>query len=245
MSRSSSLARSASRHLVSPQQKTDPGQHERPRTPSVIVDRSPRLAGLARLATYATRVGLALWLVAMMGLGGLLLARHMLALPVPDKGDEALAAAVAARAPRGSWFAVHILYRPCPCSGRILDHLRRSRRPDGVRELVVLVDDVAREDDTTRGLRARGFAVELTTPAELYARWHDEAAPLLIVADPEGAVRYVGGYNRHKQSRRVEDLAIVADLRAAHDRTALPVLGCATSARLARRVDPLGLARWR
>ena len=82
-------------------------------------------------------------------------------------------------------------------------------------------------------------------PAELAARWHDEASPLLVIADPAGAVRYVGGYGRHKQSPVVEDLAILADLRAAHDRAALPVFGCATSARLARRVDPLGLARWR
>lgn len=199
----------------------------------------------SRLRRGVARVGLALWLVAMMGLGALLLARHMLALPAPDRDDPTVAAAVAARAPRGSWFAVHILYRPCPCSGRIVDHLLGSRRPAGLRELVVLVDDVAREDDTVRGLRARGFAVELSTPAELAARWNDEAAPLFIVADPDGAVGYVGGYNRHKQSPRIEDLAIVADLQAARVSVARPVFGCATSARLARRADPLGLARWR
>ena len=197
------------------------------------------------LGRVVARLGLGLWLVAMIGLGGLLLARHMVALPAPDRGDPTLAAAVAARASRGSWFAVHILYRPCPCSGRIVRHLLASDRPADLREHVVLVDDVAREDDVVRDLRAHGFTVELATPAELAARWHDEAAPLLVVADPEGAVRYAGGYGRHKQAPQIEDLAIISDLRADQGRGALPVFGCATSARLARQVDPLGLARWR
>jgi|JI10StandDraft_1071094.scaffolds.fasta_scaffold03614_21 hypothetical protein len=203
------------------------------------------VAAGARLARALGQVVLGLWLVAMLGLGAALLAKHLVALPTPPRDDPAVAAAVSARAPRGAWFAVHILYRPCPCSGRILAHLLATTRPADLREQVVLVDDVARDDDTVARLRARGFVVELLTPAELAARWHDEASPLLVIADPGGAVRYVGGYGRHKQSPIVEDLAILADLRAAHDRAALPVFGCATSARLSRRVDPLGLARWR
>ncbi|HVV85760.1 MAG TPA: hypothetical protein VHE35_22025 [Kofleriaceae bacterium] len=194
---------------------------------------------------WAARTALLLWLAAMIGLGALLLVSHTIPLPTPRKDDPAVAAAVAARAPHGSWFAVHILYRQCPCSGRVLAHLLAGGRPADLRERVVLVDETAREDAQVQALRAAGFDVELLTPAQLLERWHDEATPLLVVADPEGNVRYLGGYGRHKQSPAIEDLAILADLRADRTRDALPVFGCPATRGLARRLDPLRLKSWR
>ena len=106
-----------------------------------------------------------------------------------------------------------------------------------------MVDDDGAPGPEDPALRAAGFHVKVITPATLRARFHIEAAPLLVVGRPDGAVGYVGGYSRHKQSTAYEDLAILADLREHTDRTALPVFGCATSERLASALDPLGLRR--
>jgi hypothetical protein len=195
----------------------------------------------------ALRVTVLVWVAVAIPLGALLLARHMVALPSPDREDPVLAAAVAAHAPPGSWFAVHFLYRECACSRRVVDHLLARSRPAGLRERVVLVGTGAPPvpDRLADDLAARGFAIEIATPRELGSRWHIEAAPLLVVADPAGRVRYSGGYGRRKQDPNVEDLTILAELEGASDPATLPVFGCAVSERLDRAIDPLGLGRVR
>jgi hypothetical protein len=197
--------------------------------------RSPRVALAGVLGA---------WVVATVALGAILLARHELAMPVPPPTDPALTAAVAARARPDAWTAIHVMYPACPCARRVIAHLRARPHPDGVVERVVLVAD--RPDHRLAdALAARGFAVEHATPAVLAAAWHVEATPLLVLAAPGGALHYVGGYGRRKQSPTIEDLAIIADARRRAPPSALPVFGCATTRRLARAVDPLGFARWR
>lgn len=188
-------------------------------------------------------VALVGWLLVTTALGALLLAKHELAMPVPAPTDPVLRAAVAARASGDAWLAVHVVYPACPCARRVLAHLQERAHPPGVVERVVLVaehPDAALADR----LRLRGYLVEHVTPRELAATWHVEATPLLVVAAPGGELRYAGGYGRRKQSPIIEDLAIVAMLQRSSIRDPLPVFGCATSRRLARAVDPLGLGRW-
>lgn len=189
-------------------------------------------------------LALAAWLVGGTALGGLLLARHLVALPVPDRADPALAAAIReALPPSGRRLrAIHVLYRDCACSRRTIAHLIERRALAGVDELVLAIDDAGRAGPADAALRAAGFAVRVVTPTELRARLGLEAAPVLIVARPDGELAYVGGYNRHKQTRS-EDVELLAELGRGADAPALPVFGCPTSARLASALDPLGLAR--
>jgi len=105
-----------------------------------------------------------------------------------------------------------------------------------------MIDDHGRPGPEDDRLRAAGFAVVVLTPMQLQTELHLEAAPVLVVMSARGELAYVGGYNRHKQSAAYEDTAIIADLRADRIAPELPVFGCATSARLARIVDPLHLA---
>lgn len=183
---------------------------------------------------------LALWVVAMTALGGVLLLGHQ-ALPTPPPSDPQLQAAVAAALPAPHWRAVHVMYRSCPCSRRTIDHLVARRPRPGVDELVVMVDDDAIPGREDGRLAAAGFAVRVISRAVLARDFHLEAAPVLVVAQPDGALAYIGGYNRHKQSATFEDVAILDDLVLRHAALALPVFGCPTSARLAAAVDPLGL----
>jgi hypothetical protein len=77
------------------------------------------------------------------------------------------------------------------------------------------------------------------SPRALREGWGIEAAPVLVVAKPDGSLAYVGGYNRRKQEPRFMDVAIVRDAMQ-EAVSPLPVFGCATSARLANAIDPLG-----
>lgn len=189
-------------------------------------------------------LALAVWLAGGTALGGLLISRHIAALPVPPRGDPALAAAVQEVLPPsgGRLRAIHALYRGCACSRRTIAHLLERRALPDVDELVLAVDDDGRPGPADAALRAAGFAVRVVTPLELRARFHLEAAPVLIVARPGGELAYVGGYNRHAKTLP-QDAAILGELARGSAAPARPVFGCPTSARLARALDPLGLAR--
>ena len=187
--------------------------------------------------------GLVLWLVGGSALGGILLIKHMIALPTPALGDPTLRDILAATTRPGRWREVHFMYQSCNCSRRTIKHLLETPRDPEVDQVVVMVDDDGAPGAEDAPLRAGGFPVTLIKPEELRTRYHVEAAPVLVVITPEDELAYIGGYNRHKQSLAYEDREILAELRAHRAAAPLPVFGCATSARLAQIVDPLHLPR--
>lgn len=182
---------------------------------------------------------LLLWAAAMVVMGGFLLARHVVALPRPAVTDPQLVAAVRAAAPAGQWALLHVLSSECGCSRRVRHHLLRRGPIPGVHEEVVLVGDNGEEAGP---LRARGFATEVVRPQQLWLRYHVEAAPLLVIRDAAGLVRYAGGYTERKQGPVIHDVDLLAELRAGRDPRPLPALGCAVSESLRRAVDPLRLS---
>lgn len=100
---------------------------------------------------------LGLWVVLAVIGGGLLLAPHLVALPMPTKADTALRDAIAARLRTATWGAVHVMYRSCACSRRTVAHLTSRRRSADLQELVFMVDDAGEAGPTTRReLGARG-----------------------------------------------------------------------------------------
>lgn len=207
--------------------------------PAIIARRSPWRTVL--------RVALAVWVVACLVGGAYLLAAHILTLPAPEITDLGLQRSAAAqRQPfqRGRWFVVHILDQDCVCSLRVLDHLLADPRPDGVAERIVLIADAVRPERSA-AIIARGFDLDIVTADELAARYHVEAAPLLVVIDPGDALRYVGGYTPRKQAADVRDVAVVEALRRGQPVEPLPTFGCAVGRSLSGKVDPLGLRNWK
>ncbi len=170
---------------------------------------------------------IAAWFVVMLVIGAGLLTKHVVAMPRPQAA--LLAPALQnLRAPnqRESWLAVHVLSSDCRCSQRVAEHLATSERPKGWSEIVLWVGD----DAPPAGLADR-FDLRRATAAAL-ASYGVEAAPSMILADPEGNIRYSGGYTDRKQGPMIEDQRI---LRAVHDSqhvSNLPLFGCAVSARL-------------
>lgn len=163
---------------------------------------------------------------------------------MPPVGDAKVRAAFREllRGTQG-WRAVHVLYRGCGCSRRVLAHLRTANRLADVHEMVLLVDDEASPGVEDGQLRASGLRVELIGREALARRFGLEAAPALVLLRPDGSVAYLGGYTRSKQGT-LEHEQIVAALRTESTASRLPVLGCATSARLAAALDPLRLRQW-
>jgi hypothetical protein len=141
-------------------------------------------------------------------------------------------------APR--WTLVHVLYGRCQCSRLILEAITEGPRPPDVTEVVLAVDPGA---DWASRLGKRGATLTTTDQLGLERDYGIQGAPLLVVLDPDGAVAYSGGYTRRKQGPAIEDLAIVASLRAHAQPATLPIYGCATANELARGIDPLGIKR--
>jgi hypothetical protein len=199
---------------------------------------TPRAAsGLARLARRAFWV----WVVVSFLVAGSLGLAHTFALSAEAIAQPALAAAIAeTRRPeeRGQWLALHVLYSRCRCSQRTLAALSARRPLPLVRERVVLVGAHAGYEATAR---AAGFAVEVIAPEALAPRYHLAAAPVFVVADPAGALRYVGGYTARKQGLASEDAAILARAMRGDPVRALPLFGCAVSRQLSKLLDPFGL----
>lgn len=197
-----------------------------------------------RFRRAASRGGLSIWAAVLFVVATSLTAAHLYVLPKPARADIALPRALAALRSaddQNHWLAVHVLYAQCRCSQRILEHLAASGRPAATREKLLLVGSRQDVQASVTAIEARGIEVVQTTPSELRDRFHIEAAPLLVVADAGGAIRYVGGYSQHKQGLDLRDRQIIDGLIAQRPIRELPLFGCAVSKRLRELLDPLAL----
>lgn len=170
-------------------------------------------------------------------LGAYLLAPHTVGLPVPSVHDPLLAASIAEDEP-GSWLVTHVLLHGCECSAQVLETLRARPPREPVREQILLV---GRADADDPALRSVGYVVRSILPEQLRARYGIEAAPVLIIRDPNGLLRYVGGYTVHRRDRVPHDREIVDRLVSEGRADMLPVLGCPASEELRASVDPLDI----
>jgi hypothetical protein len=195
------------------------------------------LAKLSTARLWGTRAFFVAWFVAVSVPAVYQLAEHTLSLPmpVPDK----LQAAMMARHDAQRWTVVHVLYSECGCSKRVGDWLTERTPIEGAVERVIVVGDD--HDELVTRLRVRGLDVEVTSAQDLVDHYGVVAAPLFVVSAPSGEVRYVGGYTEQKRGPVIRDRGIVEALERGERVEALPVLGCAVSKDLQRRVDPLAL----
>lgn len=191
----------------------------------------------------ARRVGLSLlgvWaLISFLLIGSLAIA-HWAPLPRPELDNPEVRRALSAyRLPseRGL-LALHVLYTACRCSQRIVAHLQERRATLGIDEGVLLV---GRERGLRATLERAGFRVSVLRERELSERFHLRTAPLLVVAAPDGELRYLGGYTERKQGLAVLDLQLISAAIQKKPSTALPVFGCAVSRSLQRLLDPFWL----
>ena len=172
--------------------------------------------------------GLAVWFASMLAVGAGLLSRHLVALPTPTVNAKLAASMGQLRRAetRGAWLAVHVLYSECNCSERVVKHLLSTPRPADWVEVVLWVGS----HDPDPAL-ARRFDLRRVAASDL-ARMGIEATPMLIAVDPDGRVRYAGGYTDRKQGPVIDDARILDASRRPGLIASLPVFGCAVSDRL-------------
>ncbi|MBL4689258.1 MAG: hypothetical protein JKY37_31990 [Nannocystaceae bacterium] len=186
-------------------------------------------------------VAVGAWAAISLLAGASLMVSHWTVLPKPDVDDPAFTEqlnGLRTAQDDQQWVVVHVLYSRCSCSQRVFDHLFDEQRPAGAHERILLVEaDPAIE----RRAAARGFSVKIVTRAELKNEFHIEAAPMLIVIDPQGSVRYAGGYTDRKQGFEFRDTAIVKALADGGDPAELPLFGCGVSEELQQALDPFRL----
>jgi hypothetical protein len=179
---------------------------------------------------------LAGWLVVtLVGLAALSVG-HMASLPEPD--DEALLRRAMLQMRRGSSgnFLVHVIYGECSCARALFAHLLARRPFPGAEEAILFVgaDDKKRE-----AAKRAGFAFTEVSAQELAVRFGLEAAPVLVVLDAAGRLRYAGGYYGHPAAVTPLDERVYAELAAGAEVKPLPVFGCAVSPRLQKSLNPL------
>jgi hypothetical protein len=185
-------------------------------------------------------VFLAIWALLLLSVGAILMAGHWIVLPTPDAGDEQLGAAVAGVTTPGDrrWQLTHVLYADCRCSQRIFEYLLTRPTPDGAGERVLLV---GQNDDFAARARRRGIQLIAVTPQELKTRFHIESAPLLLITDPDGNLRYTGGYSTRKQGPDYRDVETLESLLSVGSARSLPLYGCGVSRDLQQLLDPLNV----
>lgn len=200
---------------------------------------SPRRAWTR--ADVLTWSAIGAWGAVMVTVCAYMLGGHLVTLPSPTPTSPRLTAAVAERRPEAAapgWTALHVLYGDCGCSRRVIRHLAERKPTALAHEHVVLVDP---EDGDVERLERAGFPVEVMAVDALGPRLDVAAVPLYVLAEPTGELAYVGGYTDRKRGPDIEDLDILAELRAGQPVPSLPLFGCATNQALASQVDPLGL----
>lgn len=180
---------------------------------------------------------LAGWIVvALVGLAALS-AKHMASLPEPD--DETLLSRAMLQLRRSSSgnFLVHVIYSECSCAQALFAHLVARRPSPGAEEAVLFVGaDPNKQESAQRA----GFSFTTVSAEELAHRFGLEAAPVLIVFDSAGRLRYAGGYYAHPATITPLDQRIYAKLTTGAKVEPLPVFGCAVSPRLQKALNPLG-----
>jgi hypothetical protein len=196
-----------------------------------------------RLRELLPRMAFVIWIPAVLVPSSYLLARHVVTLPKPAAADPALVDSLRnlrGVGDAGMWMTLHVLYGECGCSQKVLTKLLLRSPRRNMRERIVFIG--SENDDSVRSkATALGYAFELVTREQLVERYHLEAAPLLVVADPADRIQYVGGYTDRKQGQVIRDDEVLDRLVAGRVVEALPTFGCAVSKKLQSAVDPLGL----
>jgi len=112
---------------------------------------------------------------------------------------------------------------------------------DGVVEEIVIVDGqepyLPGSAELLTRLAKEGFAVNHIEAASLPPAAGLRGVPLLVLAGPEGSVRYSGGYGGNGD----QDAVLLREIEAGHEIKPLAVVGCAVGSRLRRSADPFHL----
>jgi len=179
---------------------------------------------------------LAAWaIVLIIGIASLSV-RHLAALPKPTNNPFLIRAILKYRRNPATAFLVHVIDAQCSCSSGLLTHLL-TRRPFANQEELILF--VGTDQAKQQLIRKSNFEYQSVSSSQLVDRFGLEAAPILLIFDRDGKLRYAGGYYDRPAAVDPLDVTIYKALSAGAPVEGLPVFGCAISPRLQKAISPL------
>ena len=184
------------------------------------------------------RAALALWFVVTLVALASLMLNHVVAMPKPDDPARLRKSISALRESHDRPFLLHVIYRDCSCTNNLFSHLIARKPFDQAEEKILFVGADAKKQ---LAAQQAGFGFKVVAASYLREEFGIEAAPLLLVSDPDGQMRYIGGYYNHPAAIHSMDEQIYFALQAGKPVESLPLFGCAVSDRLQAAVDPFGL----
>ncbi|MFO0941347.1 MAG: hypothetical protein U0930_11320 [Pirellulales bacterium] len=180
------------------------------------------------------------WATVLLVICSSLMVSHWVALPVPKNAQMLINNTVSTSATTQDIKVFHILLKSCPCSRRIVNHLKVRPAIQGVKEYVVLVGSPGEMSEYDWSFPVH-FDVSFQSKEEIVRKTGIESAPLLLVTQADAGLVYSGGYTNRKQGLEIQDSEIINAIKRGIRPNPLPVLGCAISKKLKSAIDPLGL----
>ena len=159
--------------------------------------------------------------------------QHMKPLRLPT--DQAGFASAMLKLRQGSkpTFLVHVIYVECSCAKALFDHLI-ARHPFRDTEEAILF--VGKDPGKQTIAESAGFTFTTISADELLSRFGLEAAPVLVILNSAGRLRYAGGYYSEASAIVPLDAKIQARLASGLDVPPFPIFGCAVSPTVKERV---------
>ncbi len=193
---------------------------------------------MIRAKTWVAPLLLTGWAIVLLVVIAALSLRHVASLPVPNDQARLTSAAMQLRRAPGKNFLVHVIDSDCSCARSLFSHLVTRRPFRGVEELILFV---GADPDKQRLAERSGFEFAALSGNDLVTRFGIEAAPVLLVFDASGRLRYAGGYYDRPAAITPLDERIHKQLDNGDHVAPLPVFGCAVSQRLREALNPLRL----
>lgn len=164
----------------------------------------------------------------------LLMAGHLISFPLSTEKVQTSLNARGHQAEKG-WEVIHILSAGCKCSARVIEELSsRSAIKEGS-EVIYYIGEGKPE-----GLAQSKIHFEIIPEEMAHRLLGVEAAPTLLIRNPEGKLDYAGGYAKNRNAKPEQD-SIIRDTIAGNAPKPLPIFGCAFTKNLKSQVDPFGL----
>ena len=169
-----------------------------------------------------------------------LMTGHWIVLPHPAHGAQLPIESFSDARPsaENDCHTFHFLYSDCACSKRVLKQVLNRQPIANANERIVLVGANSSFENSAQ---EQGFDLDVVTPEKLKSSYGVESAPLLVITDGLGTIRYSGGYTSRKQGLDIRDVDIIERTLSGDQVEGLQLYGCAVSKGLQAIVDPLNL----
>ena len=143
-----------------------------------------------------------------------------------------------------NWQIIHFIGGECKCSEFLTEYLEKRGPSDEFSEKIVIFDDLEDKKSFYQRLSKKGFNVYKRDYDKTSNENKPEGIPLLVIASPEGDVKYEGGYSDKMLNpfSKIKDLELAKSHKNNEkDIKTLPAYGCYLSKKYKKWLDPVGL----